>query len=142
MTKRTKHRNAPPEGQAWIWLTAQMMKSDAWRAATKNVNCKRIVEFLMVELMEHGGNNNGQLRAPYQQLEGIGISPRLIAGAIRQSEELGLVDCRRGGMRVATAYALTWLPLHDGTPPSNRWKQYSDPELKPWPKPSRKGTQP
>jgi hypothetical protein len=38
---------------------------------------------------------------------------------------------QRGGMRVATTYALTWLPLHDGTPASNRWRLYRNPDLAP-----------
>src|SRR5262249_25653100 len=39
----------------------------------------------------------------------------------------------RGGKRVATAYGLTWLPLHDGTAATNRWRAYRTPALRPIP---------
>lgn len=129
-----RHRNAPPEGENWLWLTLTMMQSDAWRVASANVNCKRFIEYLIVGFMEHGGNNNGKIKAPYQDLVQIGITRRLIAGAIALAEEVGLVDCHRGGMRVATSYALTWLPVNDNTPASDRWKKYRNPDLSPWPR--------
>jgi hypothetical protein len=123
--------NRPPSGKSWIWLTLEMMKSDAWRSA--GINTRRFIDFLMVEIMHNGGRRNGRLKAPYQQLEQIGIPACLVASAIREAEELGLVDCHRGGMRVATAYTLTWLPLHDGMPPTVQWRGYRNPNLNLWP---------
>jgi hypothetical protein len=131
-----KQLNRPPAGQSWIWLTKEMMKGTAWRSL--GPNAKRVVEFLMVEWMDHGGRQNGRLVAPYRHLEQIGISVRLIADAIREAEAVGLIDCFRGGMRVATTYALTWLPLHDETPPSNRWRSFQNPRVKPWPERKQK----
>jgi hypothetical protein len=81
---------------------------------------------------------NGLLKAPYWQLVDRVASKNHIIAAIREAEELGFVDCRRGGMRVATSYGLTWLPSHDGTPPSNRWRSYRNPNLPPWPEPKKK----
>ena len=46
---------------------------------------------------------------------------------------LGLVDCLRGGRRVASKYALTWLPLHNGTAATNQWRTFQNPKLKPLP---------
>src|SRR5690242_8232753 len=100
--------NRPPAGKSWVWLTLEMMKGDAWRSA--GIATRRFIDFLMIEFMQHGGRTNGKLKAPYQQLEQIGISSRLIADAIADADKLGLVDCHRGGMRVATTYTLTWLP--------------------------------
>ena len=131
-----KSMNSPPNGEAWIWLTKEMMKGSAWRSL--GPNAKRAVEFLMVEWMEHGGRWNGRLKAPYDHLKQIGISSRLVADAIREAEALGLIDCFRGGMRVATTYALTWVPLHDGTPPSNRWRSFQNSKVKPWPERKQK----
>lgn len=133
--------NRPPAGKSWIWLTLEMMKGDAWRSA--GIATRRFIDFLMIEFMQHGGRTNGKLKAPYQQLEQIGISSRLIADAISEAEELGLVDCHRGGMRVATVYTLTWLPHCDGTPATDRWRAYRNPALSPWPEPkprSQEGT--
>jgi hypothetical protein len=130
--------NRPPAGKSWIWLTLEMMKGDAWRSAS--INTRRFVDFLMVELMENSGRKNGDLRAPYEQLQKIGISERLIAASIYEAEELGLVDCFRGGMRVATRYALTWLPGHDGRTPTDRWREYRNPNIAPWPVSPKKVT--
>jgi hypothetical protein len=132
----SKMANRPPAGQSWIWLTKEMMKSDAWRSA--GINCRRVIDFLLVEFMEHGGRHNGELKAPYRQLVTIGIPKDCVTSAIREAEALGLVDCHRGGMRVAATFGLTWLPLHDGTAASDRWRQHRDPSLKPWPAAAQK----
>src|SRR5262249_13607947 len=87
---------------------------------------RRLIDFLLLEHLTHGGKENGNLKAPYQQLAKAGVGRRLIADAIREAEGAGLVDVHRGGMRVTTTYALTWLPLKDGTAASNRWKGAAD----------------
>lgn len=112
----------PPAGEPWAWLPRELLKSDAWRSA--GVNTLRFVFLLMVEHMSHGGRKNGLLRATRCQQQAYGIHRRYTTGAIVEAEKLGLVDCRRGGQRVATLYALTWLPLHDGTSAANRWRDY------------------
>jgi hypothetical protein len=85
--------------------------------------------------MGKGGRENGKLKAPHRQIIEFGICPRHTAAAIREAEELGVIDCVRGGMRVATTYALAWLPLHDGTAATNRWRAYSNLALRPVPQP-------
>src|SRR5262245_60266061 len=113
-------KNRPPAGQQWIWLTRELLCSEAWRSLS--INARRVVDFLWLEHLSHGGKKNGELKAPYNQLKAFGIGTHYIADAISEVEEKGLVDCRYNGMRVATAYAIGWLPLHDGTPPADRWK--------------------
>ena len=125
----------PPPGAPWVWQTRELRASDAWRS--QSINARRFIDFLLLELMNCGGKNNGILKAPYKDLEDSGISASLVADAIREVEDLGLVDARRGGMRVPTEYALTWLPLHDGTMATDRWRAYRNPELKPLPKPKK-----
>jgi hypothetical protein len=127
-----KQLNRPPAGKSWIWLTLEMMKSDAWW--TTGNHGRRIIDFLLIQFLEHGGRNNGQILAPYAQLEDRGIGRRFIADALANLERIGLIDCHRGGMRVVTTYTLNWLPLHDGTPPSDRWRAFRNPKLKPWAK--------
>jgi hypothetical protein len=96
--------------------------------------------------MEHGGRRNGELKAPHHQLIVIGIPKNCVMPAIREAEALGLLDCHRGGMRVATTFGLTWLPLHDGTalvsPVLHRGSQANrladrcrtvEPQPSPWP---------
>ena len=121
--------NGPPKGEAWIWLTRDLLASDAWR--TMSGRARKVIDFLMLEHMAKGGRHNGKLKAPYRQLEECGITPRLVRTSIAEAEELGLIECGRGGMRVATTYGLTWLPLHDGTPAGNQWRGYRNLELQP-----------
>ncbi|MFO1163035.1 MAG: hypothetical protein U1E60_29655 [Reyranellaceae bacterium] len=117
----------PPPGEPWVWLTRELMKSDAWRS--RSINAVRLIDFLLVEHMAHGGTANGRLLAPRRQLKAYGIGGQYISRTIEEVETSGLVEVRRGGMRVAVLYALTWLTLHDGTPPSNRWRAFRDPGL-------------
>ena len=114
-------------------LPRELLLSDAWRSL--GINGRRFIDFLFIEHMGHGGRENGRLKAPYRQLEDRGVGARHLADTIRDVEVRGLVDCHRGGRRVATTYALTWFRLHDGTPPSNRWRDFRDPTLAPLPTP-------
>jgi hypothetical protein len=109
-----------PQSGAFVKLPRTLLASAAWRSLT--INARRFLDFLMIEHMRHGGKANGLLLAPWDQLEASGIGHRLVSAAIEEAERLGLVDCRRGVGRRASAYALTWLPLSDGTAPSNRWQ--------------------
>jgi hypothetical protein len=125
--------NGPPPGEPWIWTSARLIESDAWRS--RGINAVRFVDFLMREHMRHGGACNGKLKAPYGQLENWGIGARYVADAIREAEALGLVDVMRPGFRMASTYRLTWLAAHDGSPPSNRWQETVNPALRPPPTP-------
>jgi hypothetical protein len=122
--------NQPPPDQPWVWQSRSLRQSDAWRSA--GINARRVIDFLLLEHMRHGGQANGRLKAPHRQLEVFGIGARYVTEAIRETEELGLVDSSHRRQRVASTYALTWLPLYDGTPATNRWKTYHNPFLKPF----------
>jgi hypothetical protein len=74
----------------------------------------------MIEHLRHGGRGNGLLHAPRRQLEDFGIGSHFVSAAIEEVLSAGLVDCRRGVGRRPSVYALTWLPLSDGTEPSNQ----------------------
>jgi hypothetical protein len=108
--------------EPFVKLPRGLIQSDAWRAA--GINTRRFLDFLFLEHMAHGGKENGRLKAPYRQLEQFNINARFVSEAIAEAEKLGLVDCHRGGMRVATTYTLNWLPLSDGTEPIERWRNY------------------
>jgi hypothetical protein len=123
-------KNRPPAGQPFIWWTLEMMESDAWW--TLGAGGHRVVGMICLEHMRRGGQHNGRLIVPHRQMIGRVGHPSLIAGHIERAEEVGFIQSSRGGMRVATRYALTWLPLFDGTPASNRWRQYRNPTLRPW----------
>jgi hypothetical protein len=105
--------------EPFIMLPLKLLASRAWQAL--GINERRFIEFLMIEHMRHGGQRNGHLLAPRLQLEEFGIGARFISDAIEETEQLGLVDCKRGVGRRPSVYMLTWLPLSNGAPPSNRF---------------------
>jgi hypothetical protein len=108
------------KGEAFVKLPRELIESAAWRAL--GLNSRRFIDFLLIEHMNHGGQRNGFLLAPRRQLENF-IGAHLVSAAIVDAERLGLVDCRRGLGRLPNLYALTWLPLSDGAPPSNRFRE-------------------
>jgi hypothetical protein len=114
------------KGAQFAMIPRDVMESPAWRSLS--INARRFIDFLQLEHMRHGGRENGNLKAPYKQLKVFGIAEHYRAQAIRDTEEAGFVDVRRGGQRVANLYALTWLPLKNGTPASNLWRRQDDPE--------------
>jgi hypothetical protein len=110
----------PPSGEPWIWLTRELVASPAWQSL--GISARRVIDFLLIEHMQHGGRENGELLAPRRQLVEFGIRTNGVSAAIEEVERAGLVDCRRGVGRRPSVYSLTWLPLKDGTEPSNRWR--------------------
>ncbi|HZT88323.1 MAG TPA: hypothetical protein VFA12_10150 [Stellaceae bacterium] len=108
----------------FVHLPRSLLESAAWRELA--INTRRFLDFLMIEHLRRGRKANGNLVAPRAQLEAFGIGARHISAAIEEAERLGLVDVKRGTGRRANRYALTWLPLFDGSAPSNRWKMTSE----------------
>jgi hypothetical protein len=111
---------SPKRTESFVKLPRILLESEAWRSL--GINGRRFLDFLMLEHMRHSGQENGSLLAPRRQLEQYGIGARYISHAIDQAERLGLVDCKRGVGRHPSVYALTWLPMGDGSAPSNRWR--------------------
>jgi hypothetical protein len=129
-SKRTSNNiagalNKPPEGKSYVWLTRELLESDAWRGL--GINARRFIDFLQIEHMRRGAIANGDLKAPARQLYDFGVGEHQLTAAIEELEARGLIEVHRGGMRVATTYALTWLPSHDGEVASDRWRAYTAP---------------
>lgn len=118
MSRTKKHR------EPFVMLPLSLLTSLAWRSLS--LNARRFVEFLMIEHMRHGGKANGKLLAPRRQLEQFGIGSHFISSAIEECEHIGLVNVRRGVGRRPSLYALTWLPLCDGSEPSNGFLRRDD----------------
>jgi hypothetical protein len=109
----------PPKGQSWIWITRDILESGAWRSLS--INARRFIDFLLIEHMKHGGRKNGQLLAPRRQLEDAGIGSHFVSAAIEETVSRGLVLVKHGRGRRPNIYALTWLPLFDGTVLHRPW---------------------
>lgn len=107
--------------EPFIMLPRTLLASEAWRSA--GINTHRLLWFLMLEHLAHGGKCNGELVAPRKQLTGFGIGEHYISGAIAEADDLGLIDVIRGKGRAPNRYALTWLPMKGGIEPTNRWRQ-------------------
>jgi hypothetical protein len=128
--------NRPPGDQPFVWHQAELLRSPAWRR--RSINCIRLVDFLLVEQMAHAGLENGNLLAPFDQLEAWGIGRRLIADAVDEAEALGLIGVRRGGRKGLVAnhlstYRLTFYATRctpEGTAkpywsgPTNEWQRF------------------
>ena len=123
-TGKAAKAHRPPKDEPWVWLTRELVSSPAWRA--RSINCVRLLDFLMVEHMNHAGIENGNLQAPYDQLEERGLTRKLIRRATDEAKFLGLLRIVRGGRWAETnrpsTYRLTFLADRDNNPPTDEWK--------------------
>ena len=97
------------KGEAFVKMPLALLESDAWRSLS--INARRLIDFLMIEHMRHGGQQNGRLVAPRRQLCSFGINNGdRVTDAINEAEAAGLISVQRGNRRRPNTYALTWLP--------------------------------
>ena len=118
---------SPPKGEAWAWITRDMLASPSMRALS--LTGRRLLDFLLLEDMNHAGTENGALLATKDQLMAFGLSRRLIAPAIRELVFLGLVRVERGrltrgGVKAPNLYRLTFYADNKGAPATNVWKGF------------------
>jgi hypothetical protein len=129
--KLRQKRNRPPSDQPWVWLTRELLESDAW--STAPINTRRLVERLMLEHMAHAGTENGRLVRTYRDFEKFGIRHQSVGAAIADAADRGLILVTHRGRASAgqdrwpSRYALGWLPTHDGASAPNRWKSWCPP---------------
>ena len=103
-------------GETFVPLTRTLLENPKYRSL--GINARRLLDFLALEQVQHGGAQNGYLLAPRRQLEQAGIGAHYVSGAITEVVEAGLVAVERGTGKKPSTYALTWLPL--GSPPKKR----------------------
>jgi hypothetical protein len=102
-----------------------LLISPAWLAMSHQ--CRKLIDGLMAEHADHGGLENGNLKAPYDMLQARGMRRSKILNAIVEAKALGIVDPKRGvrsygSRKVPSLYRLTWLGTPDGLTPTNEWK--------------------
>ncbi len=126
--------NRPPKGEPWVWFTRDFVASPSWRL--QSINCRRLIDALLLDHIAHAGTENGNLMATYDQLVGFGAGRRHIRRAIEEAEYLGLIRYSRGGRWAGTnqpaRFRLTFYADKDGTPPTNEWKSRAEEEIKNW----------
>lgn len=127
----------PPIGEPFLWKTLELISSDAWRF--RSMHCARLLDFLEVEHLRHGGVENGSLVAPYSQLE-THIGRRFINKAIAEAEARKLIEVKRGGLkgramtdlnRFRLTYCWTKIQVNglwDWNLPTDDWKTYEEPK--------------
>lgn len=124
----------PPRGEPWVWLTRELLHSPAW--CSMSINCRKLVDFLMCDHMNHAGLENGDLMATYDQLVSYGLTRSQISPAIREAEYLRLIRVERGGRRAGTnqpsTYEMTFLPVMRPSPrePTNDWRKTTEADVK------------
>jgi hypothetical protein len=127
-TRLREKRNRPPEGEPWVWLTRELIESDAWRTAP--IQTIRFVFRVMEEHMAHGGTENGKLICTADQCVAWGIRRSAVTDAQHDAATRGLVYRSETGCfapkrgRRPNRFGLGWLPAHDGSAAPNLWKRY------------------
>lgn len=119
--------NGPPDGQPWFWMTRTMLASITFRAL--GISARRILDALLCQHMGHGGAENGNLGATYEQLEAWGVTAADVRKGYAELYATGFVRQTVQGFfsiggKVQSRYALTWLPCGFGKsapPPTHDW---------------------
>jgi hypothetical protein len=121
-------RNRPPPYESWIWLTRELIESEAWRSMSRAA--RLVVDRVMIEHMAHAGTENGNLVVTYADFVKFGVRRESLPAAIADAAARGLITITEQGRastgpdRWPSRYVLGWLPLLDGAPALNRWKAW------------------
>ena len=121
-------RNRPPPDEPWVWLTRELLESEAWRTMSRAAML--VVFRLMLEHMAHAGTENGNLVVTYGDFVKFGVHREALPRAIAEAAARGLIIVTERGRastgpdRWPSRYALGWLPRFDGAPAMNRWKAW------------------
>jgi len=125
LSGRESRLRKPPKGEPWAWLTRELLTSEAWKGL--GVNGRRLMDFLLVEHMNHAALANGALCATYDQLAEYGVTRSEIPRAIQECEGLGLIRVEHGGRWNMTnqpsRFRLTFYADDAGRPATNDWKR-------------------
>jgi hypothetical protein len=107
----------------------EMVESPAWQVLL--LSERRVIDRIEIELVHHGGNDNGKLPVTYEDFIKYGVSLRLVAPAIRATEALGFIrvtEHGRGGNadhRQPNLFFLTFANSRDSraNPPTHDWRK-------------------
>lgn len=127
--RRRNNKNARIT-EPFALMPLSLFQSPAYQALSPPGN--RVLTRLIVEHLSHGGFEYGRLKCTYGDFEEAGVRRRSIAPAIRECEELGLVEVVKRGtpsisaQRQPSQYRLTFLQGRDqgGTiMPTDEWRK-------------------
>jgi hypothetical protein len=125
--KRLSKAKAFPRGVGYsIPIPRDLLVSPAWLAMSHQ--CRKLVDALMTEWANHGGEENGNLKVPYDQLQTRGLRRETILDTIFEAKALGIIQPARGqrsygSRRAPSVYRLTWLGTpQNGLTATNEWR--------------------
>jgi hypothetical protein len=116
-------------GEPWTPRRHSMKLSPAYRVLT--LFARRVLDAIEIEHENHAGKNNGRLIVPYRTLgEYCGkANNHIIAQAIRELEALGFITVIRGHAKgpepAPNTFGLTYVNGHNGSQPTDDWKEIS-----------------
>ena len=124
-SKGSRTFNRPPYKMAWSWLTAELLNSVSWRSMS--VNCRKLIDRLLLEHCNHAGLENGGLICTYNHFQKYGLTRNKIRPAIKEADFLGLVKHQRGEKIFArnhpNSYRITFYGTKNAKDPTNEWKR-------------------
>jgi hypothetical protein len=127
--RHARKLNAPPHGEAWFWITKEMLESAAYRALS--APARKVIDRIALEHMAHAGGHNGKLPVTYQDFRAYGVRRSSINGAIAEAIELGFIERTDDGSIAwgefkgkPARYRLAWLKDFEGASAPNRWKRF------------------
>ena len=124
--RRSKAARFPTGVGYSIPLPRDLLGSPAWMVMSHQ--CRKLVDALMMEWTHHGGEENGNLKVPYDQLEARGMRRQTALDAIVEAKALGIIHPVRGqrsygSRRLPSVYRLTWLGTpRNGLTATNEWR--------------------
>ena len=133
-SSRDKKMYGPPQDESWIWLTTELLCSDAWRSMS--INCYKLIFHLLIEHSHHAGRENGRLLSTYKQLQDYGMTRNKIRASIEEAEFLGLVRHKRGrkmeALNQPNSYRLTFYADDENGYATNEWKSITKEKIEKW----------
>jgi hypothetical protein len=124
---RRRKLGGPPKDERWLWFTKSMVNSAAFQELIQHKGALRVVLRVVIEYLEHDGQDNGRLIVTYDNFEEFGISAPMIPESIDIAEALRFLIVHRGrkskkDKRHPNRYGLTFYPIYEEFE-TNDWKR-------------------
>jgi hypothetical protein len=112
-------------GENFVKHERCLLESPAWQVLSGDGH--KLLSRIELELLRHGGRDNGCLIVTYADFIAYGIGTRrIVKRCLIEAEALGLLEIRRGNngdIRAANMYRLTYLPAGNQAA-TGEWRQF------------------
>ena len=116
--------------KSYVRIRDRMLMSPARRVLSRAA--RQILDGIEIELLRHGGKDNGALIVTYENFKQYGVHHNAIGPGLREVEVLGFIEITQRGFagnadeRQPHRYRLTYLPTDDGKGPTDEWQHVKD----------------